>query len=191
MIKLFLRAGDGGRLLIGFVHERAEQTDAFHRNQPLIRNFDFAAAHEGHRFDGGGIAFHVRLAQINLKAAHDGQNTAAFEFFAGDAAFEAAENCNAVEIGVRGTGAAPAIENLWPRRIGGAIRTDARAGGLPDHQDADSDDDQWPDGIEVDVRDTEIFKNRAELQRPAECRPKGLAPRGRGSQSAWWCRRRS
>jgi hypothetical protein len=31
---------------------------------------------------------------------------------------------------------------------------------LPDHHYTDSDDDQWPDGVEVDVRDAEIFKNK-------------------------------
>src|SRR3984957_4026635 len=129
-----------GRLLIGFVHEGAEHTDAFHGNQPVVWNFDFAAAHEGHGFDGCRITFHVRLAQVNLKAAHHGQDAAAFEFLAGDAAFEAAENCDAVEVRVRGTGAAPAIENLRPRRPCGAIGADARAGGLPDHQDSDADD---------------------------------------------------
>ncbi len=122
------------------------------------------------------IAFHVRLAQINLKAAHDGQHAAAFEFFAGDAAFEAAENCDAVEIGVRGTGAAPAIENLWPRRPCSAIGTDARAGGLPDHQDTDSDDDQGPDGIEVDMCDTEIFKNKQNSRGQQDDAPKASSP---------------
>ena len=34
------------------------------------------------------------------------------------------------------------------------------SGRLPDHHHADSDDDQWPYRIEVDVRDTEIFKNQ-------------------------------
>ena len=93
------------RLLIGFVNERAEQADALHGNLPLVWNFDFAAAHEGHRLDRGGIAFHVRLAQINLKSPHDGQNAATFEFLARDAALESAKNCDTVKIGIRGTDA--------------------------------------------------------------------------------------
>src|SRR5271154_233297 len=154
-----LGAGDAGRVLIGFVHERAEQADALHGNQPVVGNFDFAATHEGHGFDGGRITFHVRLAQVNLKAAHDGEDAAAFEFLAGDAAFEAAENRDAIEIGVRGTGAAPAIENLRPRRFGSAVGTGTRAGGLPDHQDADADDDEGPDGVKADVRNAQVFQN--------------------------------
>ena len=49
----FLRALDVGRLLIGFVHECAEQADAFHGYQPVVRKLQFAA-HEGHGLDGGG-----------------------------------------------------------------------------------------------------------------------------------------
>ena len=56
-----------------------------------------------HGFDGRLIAFHVRLAQVNLKSAHHGQDAPAFEFLAGDAALEAAENCHTVEISVRRT----------------------------------------------------------------------------------------
>src|SRR5271170_5898313 len=146
-----LRAGDGGRLLIGFVNERAKKADAFHGDQPRFRNFDFAATHEGHGLDRGRIAFHIRLAQVNLKSAHHGQDAAAFEVLAGDAAFEAAENCHTVEISVRGTDLAPAIEYLWPLSPGSAIGTDARAGSLPDH-------------VKADVRDAEIFQN----QQPAD-----------------------
>src|SRR5271156_2161476 len=162
--QFFLRAGDGGRLLIGFVHKCAEQADALHGNQPRVRNFDFAATHKGHGFDGGGIALHIRLAQINLKAAHDGQDAAAFEFLAGNPALEPAENCHTSKSGIGGTGAAPAIEKLRPLRPG-AVGTEARAGGLPDHQHANADDDQRPDGIEMDVCDAKIFEQQDHADR--------------------------
>jgi hypothetical protein len=62
-----------------------------------------------------------------------------------------------------------------------AVRVGARSGGLPDHQDADSDDHQWPDGIEVDVCDTEIFKNKQNSD-TSRCHPQ-VRPAARQSIS--------
>src|SRR5271156_5355938 len=45
-------------------------------------------------------------------------------------------------------------------RVCGAVRVDPRAGGLPDHQYSNANDDQRPHGIEADVRDAEIFEKQ-------------------------------
>ena len=77
----FSRGAGWRRGLIRFVNVSAHEADAFHHHVPVVRHLDFAAAHQRDGFDRSRVAFDIGLAEVNLKAAENGEYLSTFESF--------------------------------------------------------------------------------------------------------------
>src|SRR5215470_14636804 len=129
----------------------AEHPDSLHDDQPVFRNHNLASAENRIGLDHGFASPDIRMPEIDLVAAENGNQARGLKVFGIDMALPASKNVEAVQLGF-----APERRPFLHH-------------GLPQHGDADDDDEHRPEFPEIHANESDLMQLEENSNRQECC----------------------